>query len=49
LCGLWHPPEIRAVRDEYIDKDHPPVSRAVEARRLFRPDILIEIDAVAEI
>ena len=46
---LGHLPEIRTVRDEYIDKDHLPVSTAVEVRRLFRPDILIEIDAVAEI
>lgn len=46
---LGHLPEIRAVRGEYLDKDHPPVSTLVEVRRLFRPDILIEIDAVAEI
>ncbi len=46
---LSHLPEIRTVRDEYLDKYHPPVSTAIEVRRLFRQDILIEIEAVAEI
>ncbi|MCL4329077.1 MAG: RidA family protein [Candidatus Thermoplasmatota archaeon] len=49
FLDVTHLPEIRSVRDEYIDMDAPPVSTAIEVRRLFRPDILIEIDAVAEI
>ena len=44
---LSHLPEIRAVRDEFIDRSKPPASTAVEVRRLFRPEFLIEIDAVA--
>ncbi len=40
-------PEIRAVRDSFLDKERLPVSTAVEVRRLFRPDILIEVEAVA--
>jgi 2-iminobutanoate/2-iminopropanoate deaminase len=38
---------IRAVRDEYVDTDHPPASTLVEVSRLVRDDFLIEIDAVA--
>jgi enamine deaminase RidA (YjgF/YER057c/UK114 family) len=38
---------MRAIRDEYIDTDHPPASTLVEVSRLFRDDVLIEIDAVA--
>ena len=38
---------VRAVRDEYVDLEHPPASTLVEVSRLFRDDVLIEIDAVA--
>jgi reactive intermediate/imine deaminase len=38
---------VRAIRDEYVDTDHPPASTLVEVSRLFREDVLIEIDAVA--
>jgi reactive intermediate/imine deaminase len=38
---------VRAVRDEYVDTEHPPASTLVEVSRLFRDDVLIEIDAVA--
>ena len=44
---LSHLPEVRTVRDTFLDKDKLPTSTAVEVRGLFRPDILIEIDAVA--
>jgi reactive intermediate/imine deaminase len=40
-------PVVRAVRDEYISAHNPPASTAVEVRRLFRDEFLIEIDAVA--
>jgi reactive intermediate/imine deaminase len=39
--------EVRAIRDEYVDTAHPPASTLVEVSRLFRDDVLIEIDAVA--
>lgn len=42
-----HMPEIRAVRDSYLDKENYPVSTAVEVRRLVRPEFLVEIEAVA--
>lgn len=38
---------VRAIRDEYVDTDHPPASTLVEVSRLFREDVMIEIDAVA--
>ena len=46
---LSHLPEVRTVRDTFLDKDRLPTSTAVEVRRLFRPDFLIEIEAVAAI
>ena len=38
---------VRAIRDEYIDTEHPPASTLVEVSGLFRDDVLIEIEAVA--
>jgi enamine deaminase RidA (YjgF/YER057c/UK114 family) len=42
-------PLVREVRDEYVNVQQPPASTAVEVRRLFRDDLLIEIEAVAMI
>jgi enamine deaminase RidA (YjgF/YER057c/UK114 family) len=38
---------IRTVRDEFVDTDRPPASSLVQVAALFRPDLLIEIEAVA--
>ena len=38
---------LRAIRDEYLDTEHPPASTLVEVSGLFRNDVLIEIEAVA--
>jgi reactive intermediate/imine deaminase len=38
---------VRAIRDQYLDTEHPPASTLVEVSRLFRDDVLIEIDAIA--
>src|SRR5262249_34130692 len=38
---------VRAIRDEYIDTERPPASTLVEVSGLFRPDVLVEIQAVA--
>jgi reactive intermediate/imine deaminase len=38
---------IRAARNEFIDTANPPASTLVEVSRLFVPDLLIEIEAVA--
>ncbi|MER7207825.1 RidA family protein [Streptosporangium sp. NPDC000239] len=40
---------VRAVRDEFINLERPPTSSLVQVAGLFRPDILIEIEAVAAI
>jgi enamine deaminase RidA (YjgF/YER057c/UK114 family) len=42
-------PVVREVRDEYLNPQRPPASTAVEVRRLFRDDLLIEVEAVAVI
>jgi enamine deaminase RidA (YjgF/YER057c/UK114 family) len=40
---------VRAVRDEFLDPSRPPTSSLVRVAGLFRPDLLIEIEAVAAI
>jgi enamine deaminase RidA (YjgF/YER057c/UK114 family) len=40
-------PIVREIRDAYIDTARRPASTAVEVRRLFSEDALIEIEAVA--
>ena len=38
---------VRAIRDEYVDTERPPASTLVQVSGLFRPDVLVEIEAVA--
>jgi enamine deaminase RidA (YjgF/YER057c/UK114 family) len=38
---------IRTVRDEFVDTERPPASSLVQVAALFRPDLLIEVEAVA--
>ena len=40
-------PVYREVRDKYINVRQPPVSTAVEVRRLVREEWLLEIEAIA--
>ncbi|WP_433256809.1 RidA family protein [Streptosporangium sp. CA-135522] len=42
-------PIVRAVRDEFVNLQRPPTSSLVQVAGLFRPDILIEIEAVAAV
>lgn len=42
-------PLVRAVRDEYVDVARPPASSLVQVAGLFRPDVLIEIEAIAAV
>ncbi len=37
----------REVRDQYVDTRNPPAATVIVIRRLFRPEFLIEIEAVA--
>jgi enamine deaminase RidA (YjgF/YER057c/UK114 family) len=38
---------IRAVRDEFVDRERPPTSSLVRVAGLVHPDALIEVEAVA--
>ena len=38
---------VRAARDKYINVSNPPASTLVQVSRLFRPDLLIEVEATA--
>jgi enamine deaminase RidA (YjgF/YER057c/UK114 family) len=40
---------VRAVRDEFVNTERPPTSSLVQVAGLFRPDILIEVEAVAAV
>lgn len=44
-----HVKDFREVRDLYIDPANPPASTAVQVSKLFRPEFLIEVEAVAVI
>jgi reactive intermediate/imine deaminase len=39
-------PAVREVRNRYINVEQPPASSAVEVSKLFRPEIMIEIEAI---
>ena len=47
FVDLSHAPEFRQIRDQYINLKNPPASTAVQVTRLFRPEFLIEVEAVA--
>ena len=38
---------LRPIRDEYVNTQQPPASTLVEVSRLFRDEVLVEIEAVA--
>ncbi len=40
---------VREIRDQFVNIQNPPASSAVEVRRLFRDDVLIEVEAIAVI
>lgn len=42
-------PDFRKVRDLHINLQNPPVSSLVEVSKLFRDDVLIEVEATAVI
>jgi enamine deaminase RidA (YjgF/YER057c/UK114 family) len=47
VTGTEHLQVVRDVRDRYVDTTRPPASSLVQVAGLFRPDLLIEIEAVA--
>jgi enamine deaminase RidA (YjgF/YER057c/UK114 family) len=40
-------PHYREIRDQFINVGNPPASTAVQVAALFRPEFLIEVEAVA--
>ncbi len=49
LLDMAQLPQLRAVRDRYINTAAPPASTAVQVSRLFRDELLVEIEAMAVI
>ncbi|HET9138970.1 RidA family protein [Actinophytocola sp.] len=47
LTDIAHVPTVLSVRDEFVDTTRPPASTVVAVVALFRPDLLMEIDALA--
>ena len=47
VTDVGHLPAIRAARDRYIDTERPPASTAVQVAALFRPELLLEVEAFA--
>ena len=38
---------VRDVRDTYVNRENPPASTLVVVKQLVRPDLLVEVDAIA--
>ncbi|GAA5532114.1 RidA family protein [Deinococcus aluminii] len=49
LTDFAHLPQMRAVRDEFVNLQTPPTSSAVQVAALVRPELLIEVEAIAVI
>jgi enamine deaminase RidA (YjgF/YER057c/UK114 family) len=47
ITDISKTPDFRKVRDLYINLQNPPVSSLVEVSKLFRDDVLIEVEATA--
>jgi len=47
VVDLSHLSDFREVRDKYVNVKNPPASTAVQVAKLFRPEFLVEIEAVA--
>jgi enamine deaminase RidA (YjgF/YER057c/UK114 family) len=47
LVDIGQLPAVRAVRDRYVHPAKLPASSVVEVRALFRPGILLEVEAIA--
>ncbi|MEU5421841.1 RidA family protein [Streptomyces sp. NPDC001407] len=47
VTDVAHLPAVRVARDEFIDTGRPPASSAVQVAALFRPELLLEVEAFA--
>jgi enamine deaminase RidA (YjgF/YER057c/UK114 family) len=44
-----HLPEVREVRDRYVNTKRPPASTAVQVSGLASPEFLLEVEAIASV
>ena len=49
ITDISKTPDFRKVRDQYINLENPPISSLIEVSKLFRDDVLIEVEATAVI
>lgn len=47
ITDIKYLPVLREVRARYLDQEHPPANTLISVSSLARPDLLIEIEAVA--
>jgi len=47
VTDVAHLATLRAVRDEFVDPARPPASTLVQVAALFRPECLVEVEAIA--
>jgi enamine deaminase RidA (YjgF/YER057c/UK114 family) len=47
VTDVGHLPAVRSARDAYIDTARPPASTAVQVAALFRPELVLEVEAFA--
>lgn len=47
LTDMGYLPEFRMVRDEFVNTAQPPASSLVQVAALVRPELLIEVEAIA--
>jgi len=47
LTDIANLPQIRDIRDEFVNTEHPPASTTVQVAALFHPDVLFEVDVIA--
>jgi enamine deaminase RidA (YjgF/YER057c/UK114 family) len=47
VTDLSHLADFRRARDQFLDPAHPPTSTLVQVAALFRPEFLIEVEALA--
>lgn len=47
MTDLSHLAEFRSVRDEFLNTANPPASSLVQVSALVRPELLIEVEAIA--
>ena len=38
---------VREVRDTHVNREYPPASTLVVVKQLFRPELMVEVDAIA--